>query len=94
MSKPFQTAKQFDARKFNWDRFLNHTRGYAEASDLGLKAGQAPYSQAYTDACDVGLTLINPLRGTRMDFLLTSEGEQGWSFRSLEGNLHLTVWND
>ena len=94
MSKPFQTAKQFDARKFNWDRFPNHIRGYAEASDLGLKAGQAPYSQAYTDACDAGLTLVNPLRGTRMDFLLTSEGEQGWSFRSLEGNLHLTVWND
>lgn len=94
MSKPFQTAKQFDARKFTWARFPNHTRGYAEASDLGLKAGQAPYSQAYADACDAGLTLINPVRGTRMDFLLASECEQGWSFASLDGKLHLTVWND
>lgn len=94
MSKPFQTAKQFSAKKFSWDRFPNHVRGYAEASELGLRAGQVPYSQAYTDACDAGLTLVNPIRGTRMDFLLTSEGEQGWSFRSLEGNLHLTIWND
>ena len=94
MSKPFQTAKQFSAKQFNWDRFPNHVRGSAEASSLGLRAGQAPYSRAYTDAYDEGLTLINPIRGTRMDFLLTSEGEQGWSFRSLDGNLHLTVWND
>ena len=94
MSKPFETAKQFNAALFSWDTFYNHIRGSVEASTLGLKAGEAPYSQAYMDACDVGCTLVNPKTGTRRDFLLTAESEAGWTFKCLTDNIHLTIWND
>ena len=83
MSKPFDTGKIFDASKFYWDR----NRGIVDASELGLSAGNVPYSCVYYDAYDVGMILHNPKKGTHMDFFLVAADESGWYFKSVDGNV-------
>lgn len=90
MNKPFDTGKIFDASKFYWNR----NRGIVDASELGLKAGNVPYCSVYYDACDIGMILRNPKKGTHMDFILDSSDETGWHFKSVDGNVFVTIYND
>ena len=90
MSKPFDTGKMFDASKFYWNR----NRGIADASELGLKAGDVPYSYVYYYECGTGMILHNPKKGTRMDFILDSSDETGWHFKSVDGKVFATIYND
>lgn len=87
----------FDASKFNWQ----DKEGVADASDLGLKAGMLPYCPLYDDACDLGLVLFNPKKGTKCLFVLTAEVTIGneseitaWEFESDDGEIKLTIFND
>jgi hypothetical protein len=94
MSKQFQIAKQFNAERFTWSTAGGKYRGLAEASELGLRPGEVPYSPVYVDACDAGCTLVNPKKGTCKDFLLESEDSGRWTFQSLDGKVRLTILND
>jgi hypothetical protein len=103
--KEFDTTKEFDATKFSWDLGV----GVADCSEIGLPPGHHPYVQVYNDAADVGMTLVNPKRGTRKNFVLTEtitvEGDTvGWKFESTEpsimglrklgGKCAVTIYND
>jgi hypothetical protein len=88
----------FDATIFSWD----DRRGTCEASDLGLKAGALPFTQCYNDACDAGMKLFNPNRGTTEEMILSqtlrqpNEGEvYGWEFYSLrDPSITAFIFND
>lgn len=88
--------KTFDASKITW---INNN-GSVDASDLGLKAGMLPYCQLYDDACDVGLKLVNHMKGTECLFVLERDrgGYDGevvaWDFVSVDGKINLTIFND
>jgi hypothetical protein len=93
--KEFDKTIEFDASKFTW----NLGCGTTFASDLGLKAGSVPYVQVYNDAADVGMTLVNPKRGTKRDFVLadvlTIEGDiAAWKFKGVNINADVTIYND
>jgi hypothetical protein len=86
----------FDASKISWEG----KKGFVEASDLGLKAGMLPYSPLYDDACDLGLFLFNPKKGTKCLFVLerVMDNNDGdivyWKFASVDGKIGLTIFND
>ena len=90
MSKPFDTGKIFDASKFYW---IDNC-GIADASELRLGVGGVPYSCVYYDAYDVGMILRNPKKGTHMDFFLVEADESKWHFKSVDGKVFVTIYND
>lgn len=79
----------FDASKFTWHGGV----GSCEASTLGLKPGQVPYSEMYTDACDVGMCLYNPKKGTECKFYLTESTSSYWRFESADRKILAIVWD-
>ena len=59
---------------------------FADASDLGFKAGQVPGGALYDDAADFGITLRNTDKGTVAHWyesdMLFHNGEQiGWRYK-------------
>ena len=86
--------KTFDASKIFW---INNN-GRVDASELGLKAGEVPYT-AWT--CPVGarveeglLKLVNKEKGTECVFQLRDSNNYGWRFESLDRKILLDVFND
>jgi hypothetical protein len=88
----------FDASKISWE----DKEGFVEASDLGLKAGMLPYCPLYDDACDLGLFLFNPKKGTKCLFVLERVMDNNdvdfsysiFKFVSVDGKIGLTIFND
>ena len=60
---------------------------YAEASDCGIKPGVVPGGRLYDDACDEGITLLNPRTFVKTHWYRTQEDLQhngefgGWRFK-------------
>lgn len=90
---PFQ-VKQFSFHK-------GHKSIVAEASELGFKPGQVPYSRLYDDSADVGITLRNPDTGATTHWFcgeeLKMDGEiVAWIFwptaETLWKHLNLAGW--
>ena len=99
--RKFDNTIEFDARKFSWEIGT----GVTCASDLGIRPIQTPFVRVYKDSGDLGLTLVNPLRKTKCDFVLTEEkvfdgGDIiAWKFKSVNQkpgatNISLTIFND
>jgi hypothetical protein len=87
--------KTFDASKINW---INNN-GRVDASDLGLKADEVPYTQ-FDSSNGVGpnsvmvLKLVNKKKGTECIFQLRDSNSCGWGFVSVDGKIGLTIFND
>jgi len=97
--KEFDNTIEFDATKFTWELGC----GYAEASQLGLKPGEVPYVRSYSNcnSYDASMTLVNPKRGTKMEYVLeksivspNSWAVYGWKFRAKGVNSTVTIYND
>lgn len=59
---------------------------FADASDLGFRAGQVPGGRLYDDACDEGITVINHRNGMhthwfRSDDIVIGDEVQGWTYK-------------
>lgn len=56
----------------------------ADASDLGLQAGELPYSQVYNDAADVGIAIRSHRTGKLAIYTLKSTDEKDGNIRAWE----------
>lgn len=94
-----------DASKFRWTKNPGPKGGHlgvAMASDIGLRAGQSPVGRCYSDACDLGCTLVNDKRETSMKFVLEqlaeNEGDiQFWKLSNCEdpsNPINVIIYND
>ena len=96
--KELDNTIEFDATKFT----LELGCGYAEASQLGLKPGEVPFVKSSLSLNDdASMTLVNPKRGTKMEYVLeksiispNSWAVYGWKFRANGINSTVTIYND
>lgn len=96
MSKKFNLqVPEYNGNSFTWSRRnkLNGI-GIVEASELGLRPGNAPHSQCYSDACDVGIKVRSHRTGKVIECYLKGECDKEWEYVSLCGNVTIIILND
>jgi len=92
-------AKQYDGAKFTW----KNGKGIADASELGIEAGDVPYDQLYDQSVSgmiTGLDIKSPKTGVVKRFALVDvviffHGRVvKWIFESLDNpKLIVTIYN-
>jgi hypothetical protein len=98
---PTLNVPVYRSERFTYVRESNEW--VAEASDLGCRAGQAPWARCYDDACDQGFYIESVRTDRKVLFVLAqehrSEGEvTHWTLKPADRDLWaagtVTIFND